>query len=51
MENPVITISIALAIINIIALAIGYHFDRFKITAICLIIFDVLTITVIAKLV
>ncbi len=51
MENPVITISIALMIINIVALAVGHNFDKFKITAICLGIFDVLTISAMSKLI
>ena len=51
MGNPVTTISVALIVINFVALAVGYHFDRFKITAICLGIFDVPTITAMSKLI
>jgi len=51
MEDSEITISIALAFINVVALAVGYHLDKFKIMAICLVIFDVLTIMTMAKLI
>jgi len=51
MEDPVITISLALAFVNAVALAVGYHFDKFKITAVCLAIFDVLTIITMMKLI
>lgn len=51
MEDPEITISIALAVINVVALWVGYQFDKFKVTAICLAIFDVLIIMAMVKLV
>jgi hypothetical protein len=51
MEDPTITISIALAVINVAGLAVGHHFDKFKITAICLSIFDILTIMAMSKLI
>jgi len=51
MENPAITISIALTFINFVSLAIGYHFDKFKITAICVGLFDLITIITISKLI
>ncbi|HKZ34200.1 MAG TPA: hypothetical protein VJ142_03140 [Candidatus Nanoarchaeia archaeon] len=50
MEDPIITISLILAFINVVALAIGYHY-KFKIIAIGLIIFDVLTIMTMIKLI
>ena len=51
MENSEITISITLAVINVVGLAVGYNFDKFKITAICLVILDVLTIMAMTKLI
>ncbi|MDO8623571.1 MAG: hypothetical protein Q7R52_04965 [archaeon] len=48
-ENLEIPISFALMIINVIALAVGYYIHKFKITTICLILFNVLTIIVISK--
>lgn len=51
MENPVITISIALAFINIVGLAVGHYFNKFKVTAICLSLFDLATIITMSKLI
>jgi len=51
MEDPVITISLAIAIINVVALACGYYFDKFKITAIILGIFDLLSIITMSSLI
>ena len=51
MENLVITISFVLAFINLVALVIGYQFDKFKIVGMCLLIFHVLTIMTMIKLI
>lgn len=51
MENPVITISIALGIINAVALSVGSYFNKFKIIAVCLAIFDILSIITMSKLI
>lgn len=51
MEEPEITLSIALTIINVVALAVGYKFDKLKITVICLLLFDVASIITLAKLI
>ena len=49
MEDPTIVISLLLFIINAVALALAFHFDRFKITVVILAIFDVLTIIILYK--
>lgn len=51
MEEPEITISLALAIINLVGLIIGYKLNKFKLAAICLIVFNLLTIIIIMKLI
>lgn len=51
MENPAITISIVLAFINFVGLAVGHYFDKFKITAFCLGLFDLVTIIIMSKLI
>ncbi len=51
MENLEIIVSFAIAVINVVALAVGHYFDRFKITAICLALFDVLGIMAINNLI